>query len=111
MEVFADGKAVISSITIDEIAAVGASYDQVNTCIDRIRLVEGTEIAVFLKEKEKNVFRVSFRAKTYADVNRLAVAVGGGGHIKASGATLKMPLNEAIELLKNETVKELDRFK
>ena len=111
MEVFADGKAVISSITMDEITAVGASYDQVNTCIDRIRLVEGTEIAVFLKEKEKNVFRVSFRAKTYADVNRLAVAVGGGGHIKASGATLKMPLNEAIELLKNETVKELDRFK
>lgn len=111
MEVFADGKAVISSISLEEMNSVSASYDQIDTCIDRIRIVEGTEIAAFLKEKEPNVIKLSLRAKSYADVNRVASALGGGGHEKASGATLNMPLKDAMETVKKEIINELARFK
>lgn len=111
MELFADGKAVISFITLAEMNKVGAGYDQIDTCIDRIRIVEGTEIAAFLKEKEPNVIKLSLRAKSYADVNRVAASLGGGGHEKASGATLNMPLEEGMKLVKEEILKELARFK
>ena len=110
MQLFANNKAIISSITIDEMNKIGAGYDQIDTCIDRIRIVEGVEVAAFLKEKEPNVIKVSFRAKSYADVNRVASALGGGGHEKASGATLNCSLEEATKLVKQEIEKELSRF-
>jgi len=110
MELFCGGKAVISYITIKECESVGSSYEEIDTCIDRIRLVEGTEIAAFLKEKEPGLIKVSFRAKSYANVNSVAKALGGGGHEKASGATLNMTLKEAIPLVRNEIEKELARY-
>ncbi|MDO5331341.1 MAG: bifunctional oligoribonuclease/PAP phosphatase NrnA [Bacillota bacterium] len=99
MQLFANGKAVISNITIDEMNSIGVGYDQIDTCIDRIRIVEGVEVAAFLKEKEPSVIKVSFRAKSYADVNRVATALGGGGHEKASGATLNF---KQLNLLKTQ---------
>ena len=110
MVLFADGKGVISSISLSEMKQAGASYDQIDTCIDRIRIVEGTEIAAFLKEKEENVIKVSLRAKSYADVNRVAKALGGGGHERAAGATLYTGLDEAKKILIAEMEKELKRF-
>ena len=111
MKVFADGKAVISSITLEEMKGIGASYDQIDTCIDRIRIVEGTEMAAFLKEKEPQLIKVSLRAKTYSDVNLVACALGGGGHTKASGATLHMSLEDAMKLVESEMEKELSKYK
>lgn len=110
MEVFADGKAVISYITLDKINEFNASYDQTDTCIDRIRIVEGVEVAAFVKEKEPGHFKVSFRAKNYANVNRIALAFGGGGHEKASGAAIKGTLEEIIARIKEEIIKELSKY-
>lgn len=110
MQLFADKKAIISSISIEEMNRIGAGYDQIDTCIDRIRIVEGVEVAAFLKEKEPNVIKVSLRAKSFADVNKVATALGGGGHEKASGATLNCSLDEAIKLVKQEIEKELSKF-
>lgn len=110
MEIFADGKAVVSYITLKKMKELGAEYEQVDTCIDTIRVVKGVEIAAFIKEKEKGVFKVSFRAKNYADVNAVAKVFGGGGHEKASGATLTCTLKQAIKLVKAEVEKELSKY-
>lgn len=110
MKLFADGKGVISSISLSEMQDIGAGYDQIDTCIDRIRIVEGTEMAAFLKEKEPGLIKVSLRAKSYADANRVAISFGGGGHEKAAGATLHMTLEEALNLVQTEIEKELKRF-
>jgi len=110
MKIFAEGKGVISSITQKEMQEIGAGYDQIDTCIDRIRLVEGTEMSAFLKEKEAGLIKVSFRAKSYSDANAVASAVGGGGHVKAAGATLHMSLDEAKALVQSEIEKELKKY-
>jgi len=110
MEVFANGKAVISYITLDKMKELGATYEQVDTCIDRIRIVEGVEIAAFIKEKEPNLFKISFRSKSYAKVNTIAQAFDGGGHEKASGATIIGTLEDTIIKLKKEIEKELSKY-
>lgn len=110
MELFADNKAVISNIRISDMQRIGAAFDQIDTCIDRIRVTGGVEIAAFLKEKEPNVFKLSLRSKSYADVNKVAQALGGGGHIRAAGATLEMDIDKAYALIKEEVEKELKRY-
>ncbi len=111
IELFADGLAAISFITQEEMRSIGATYDQLDTCIDRIRIIEGVEIAAFFKEKEPGLLKLSLRAKTYANVHSVAIALGGGGHEKASGATMSMSFEEAIAKTKTEIEKELERYK
>ena len=62
--------------------------------IDQIRIIEGVDIAVLLKCKKEGECRISMRSKG-ADVAKIAASFGGGGHVRAAGATLKMPFAEA----------------
>jgi phosphoesterase RecJ-like protein len=38
---------------------------------------------------KQDLFKVSFRSKTYVDVNEVARGFGGGGHTRASGCYLE----------------------
>jgi len=107
MEVFADGRAVISYVTQEKLRELGAAYDMTGGCIDVLRKISGVEVCAFLKEHEDGSFKLSLRSKGDADVNRVAVKLGGGGHIKASGATLQLPLNEALARTKAGIEEEL----
>ncbi len=100
-ELLADGKVAISCVTGDMLDEAGAVLDDAEGSIDLLRNIEGVEIAAFLKEKADCV-KVSMRAKSYANVSQIAAVFGGGGHVKAAGCTLNMPMNEAMEVLKKE---------
>jgi phosphoesterase RecJ-like protein len=63
---------------------------------NKIKSILGIEISATLIEKEKNQVKISFRSQRQ-DVSKLALALGGGGHKSASGASLTMPLPQAIE--------------
>ena len=62
--------------------------------IDMVRIIEGVDLAVVLKEKEPDICRVSMRSKGI-DVTKVAVNFGGGGHIRAAGCAIKQPFAEA----------------
>jgi len=51
--------------------------------------VKGTKIGVYMVEKEKNVLDVSLRARENYDVSKIAIKLGGGGHKRAAGATVR----------------------
>jgi phosphoesterase RecJ-like protein len=53
--------------------------------IDLLLTVEGTEVEFFMLKIKEDLFKVSFRSKTYVDVNEVAKRFGGGGHARASG--------------------------
>lgn len=62
------------------------------------RYLEGVEVAVLFKAVEPTVTRVSMRSKN-ADVAETALSFGGGGHLRAAGCTINLPLAEAKEAL------------
>ena len=63
--------------------------------VDSARNIEGVEIAIFLRESEPGVVKVSLRS-TGVNVSQIASAAGGGGgHKMAAGCTLEMSLKEA----------------
>jgi phosphoesterase RecJ-like protein len=58
---------------------------------------EEADVAVILTERENGLVDVGMRAAAGFDVARVALALGGGGHPRAAGCSLSMPLEQAIE--------------
>lgn len=100
------GKGIVSYVTAEDFERTGCTADQAETCIDRLRIVEGVELACILKQRG-DVYKLSCRSKDYADARRLCTGFGGGGHIKASGATLDMPLEDALAAVLKAAEEEL----
>lgn len=57
--------------------------------IDHLLTVEGTEVEFFMLKLQPGLFKVSFRSKSYVDVNEVAKQFGGGGHTRASGCMIR----------------------
>ena len=53
---------------------------------------------ILLKAEADDITRVSLRSKGI-DVNVVASHFGGGGHIRAAGCTINLPLEEAKQAL------------
>ncbi|MCX5749316.1 MAG: bifunctional oligoribonuclease/PAP phosphatase NrnA [Candidatus Saganbacteria bacterium] len=105
MESTADGKISWIILTNEDIKKCGANSEEVSGIADHLRSLKDTDIAVFLKETESGTVKVNFRSKT-KNVQRIAKEFGGGGHVRASGAVLKMEINKAKDSIL-ETVKSL----
>ena len=50
----------------------------------------------YVREVSSNETKISWRSVPGYDVAALALSVGGGGHVAASGATIRCGLEEAI---------------
>lgn len=101
MEIVAGGRGAISCVTDEMLDQYGATLDDAEGAIDKLRNIEGVEVAAFLKEKGGTV-KVSMRSKSLANVDRIAVKFGGGGHAKAAGCTLDLCMDDALALIKKE---------
>lgn len=101
-KMFADGHA--AGIFLDE--ATTARMQSTEAFIGMIRVIQGVDIAVVLKVKEKDICRVSMRSKGI-DVSRIALQFGGGGHTRAAGCTLLMPFEDAKRTICEAIVKAI----
>ena len=90
IEVWHDGRAAGVFLDLSTMEAL----EHADGLIDMVRIIEGVDIAVVLKEKEPDICRVSMRSKGI-DVTKVAVNFGGGGHIRAAGCAIKQPFAEA----------------
>ena len=61
-----------------------------------LRNVRGVQVAIQFVEQRDGQTRLSIRSNPSTDVSELALSLGGGGHAQAAGATLDMPLDEAV---------------
>ena len=95
-----DSKFVWCSVTNEMITRNGLSADCCEDFIAFVRMIEGAQVAAFLREMDdKTKVKVSFRSKTDIDVNEIAKTFGGGGHKAASGCVIEKGLDDAEELL------------
>ena len=67
--------------------------------VDKIRVTEGVEVAIFVYQLSDDVFKFSLRSVSYVDVSKIAVAFGGGGHIRASGFEAKGDYNKNFNII------------
>jgi bifunctional oligoribonuclease and PAP phosphatase NrnA len=83
-----DTEYAITTIAIERgvMEKLGATSEDLDGIIDHARSIEGTELALLLRETTDGATKISFRSAGVVDVNALARQFGGGGHVKASGA-------------------------
>ena len=101
MLLFAGGKGNISHLTSGEMAEMDAHPQDCDEIIDRLRDIDGVEMAAYLEEREDGI-KVSMRAKTTGSVVEICQKYGGGGHKKAAGCTIKDSMESVYALIKRE---------
>ena len=83
------GRVAVCTLTRADFDRFNARDEDCEGIIDNLRDVENVEIAMLIREKEPNVYKVSMRAKEYANVCAVAERYGGGGHRLAAGCTVR----------------------
>ncbi len=91
-----DGRLVWSTMTLEDLAASGSVPAHSEGIIDLVAQAKGNQVALLLKE-EPDATRISIRTPDGGpDATVLAARWGGGGHARASGATVPLSLDAAI---------------
>mgnify|MGYP000855932043 CR=1 FL=1 len=89
------------------IREVGALPSDCFGIVNQMISIKGVEVAILFNERPDGKTLVDFRSKTVIDVNKIANAFGGGGHLRASGATIEGNLNDIIAEVVNFAVEHI----
>lgn len=73
-----------------------------DAALDPVRSVDGVEVVALFKERFDGSVKLSLRSSHDVDVREIAKSFGGGGHVKAAGATLDHSLIESLELVEGK---------
>lgn len=93
---FEGGRVAYSYATSADFASTGVPVAECDGLVDLVRCVEGTEVALFLKEVPGGKVRGNLRSKSDLDVSAIAREMGGGGHVAAAGFTVEGDIDEAL---------------
>jgi phosphoesterase RecJ-like protein len=105
VERYDDGSITLANLVKDDYVVTGASEQDSEGIVDHMRAVEGTAVAVLvrelLSEDRDGMRKVSLRATDgRVDVSRVAREFGGGGHPQAAGFSTSLPLEQLVERLR-----------
>lgn len=92
-----DGQILMSCLSQGDFFQIAAQISEMDGVAGQLIEIEEAEAAVFMRENEDGSIRVNMRSKDKVDVARVAAQFGGGGHVKAAGCTLQVPMLLAKE--------------
>lgn len=106
-KLYLGGKVIASCISKEIFEEFGATKDDTDGIIDKLRVTEGVEVAILGYQTDDNMFKFSMRSISYVDVSVISVHFGGGGHIRASGFTVEGTYEESLKKILDMVSKQL----
>jgi bifunctional oligoribonuclease and PAP phosphatase NrnA len=91
-----DGQVVWTKLTKEMVKSSGVPFVDTDVIIDLIRAVKEVEVVIIFREIGNRKTKISLRSKHTVDVAKLASDFGGGGHMRAAGASIHEPIDTAI---------------
>lgn len=89
LHLYEGGKVAILAFPYECKRDLELADEHLETLVDVARRVAGVEIAAAIRQPSAEpVFRLSMRASVDFDVSAVCAVFGGGGHLRAAGATL-----------------------
>ncbi|MHC4824526.1 MAG: DHH family phosphoesterase [Planctomycetota bacterium] len=85
----AEGHIAVAYVGLERLRELDGALEDSDEILDILRGVRQVEAVGLLTEREGGMVKVSFRSKRHLDVNKVARAVGGGGHARAAGASFR----------------------
>jgi phosphoesterase RecJ-like protein len=108
LEVYDGGRVVASTLLDADLAATGTQPAHSEGIIDLLAQAEEAEVAILFKEAG-DATRISVRTKPGGvDATVLTGLFGGGGHARAAGATVPLPVEAARDAVLGEARKAAD---
>ena len=96
-----EGPCAASFLTRAEMDRLGAEKEDVDGISAQLALTREAGCAFFMHEEEAGVWRVSLRSMRDVDVSRIASALGGGGHVRAAGCTVRGGAEDIAERIRS----------
>ena len=109
LEILEDGKVTFTYINKKDEKEVNAEPGDHEGLVEIGRDIEGVEVSIFIRQREENedVYKVSMRSGSYVNVSDICFVFGGGGHIRAAGATIQGNVEQVKEKIMKEVKKAL----
>ncbi len=104
------GEFVYAELTSAMRRGSGEADDDSDDFVGVIRYAEGTKVAALLKERGE-VVKVSVRTRAGASAQRICLALGGGGHVAAAGATMPGTVEQVKARVLQAVGEELGRLR
>ena len=90
-----NGTVAMVHVTGDMFEKTGTGSEFVDGFVEFIKEIGGIEVAVLMRELNKDLYKVSMRGKGKVDVASICNMFGGGGHRNAAGCRIAGTLEEA----------------
>lgn len=101
IQLYNNGRILVMHSTLDMQKTNDLAPDSIMNMTRWVQGVKGVDAIAHFREDAPGLFKLSLRSPIL-DVNKIAVAYGGGGHQKASGAHLKGSLDEVRQDILNK---------
>jgi bifunctional oligoribonuclease and PAP phosphatase NrnA len=107
-----DGAITVAHLTKQDFEETGAQETDSEGIVDHMRSVEGTAVAVLVREllatERAGLRKVSLRATDgRVDVSVIARKMSGGGHRQAAGFTTELPYPDLMDTLRDQIAAQL----
>jgi phosphoesterase RecJ-like protein len=99
MRVELDGRLAWAKVTRRMLKEASAVMAESEGIIDTLNSIAGLELAILFKEVNDSLTKISVRSRGAVDAAALCATFGGGGHIRAAGAEIERPMDEAAKMV------------
>ena len=94
MELHASGRLAVMSLTGEDFTRTGAAIDETEDFVNEPLRIGAVEVSTIIIQEGPEA-RVSLRSKSTVDVAAIARKFNGGGHARAAGCRIQLPLPAA----------------
>lgn len=101
MKLYFDNKCAIVTLTQKMFEDSGAHENESETISSLARQVEGVLVGATLRERPDGTYKVSVRTHAPVDAAKICSKMNGGGHKRAAGCEINLPLEQATQVLLN----------
>jgi phosphoesterase RecJ-like protein len=99
MRVELDGRLAWAKVTRRMLREANAVMAESEGIIDTLNSIAGLELAILFKEVNDSLTKISVRSRGAVDAAAMCASFGGGGHIRAAGAEIERPMEEAVKMV------------
>lgn len=93
---FMEGRCIVSMVDQKTMNFYGVNAKDLDGIINQMRFTKGVECAIFMYQIGTQEYKVSLRSCSVIDVAAIAAFFGGGGHVRAAGATIHGSYHDVI---------------
>lgn len=99
MEFYLGDRLAVIAVTRKMMNEMGVGMEELEGFAPMTIQLEDTEVGVLMREREDGEYKCSLRSADKINVSEICQTLGGGGHEKAAGCTIRGSLEEAKELI------------